>query len=179
MNAARGFASFAAGRYARANHDGSFVWSDSAASTAESVYTTNSDQFRARARGGVWFYSDGAKTHGVRLPPSGDDWYSIGSYFAGGKSRPVDGRALLEKLASLPVREGEPADGGEGTRSIGPTARDFHAVFGYGPEDGISRGDVDGVALAAIQALYEEVQQLRATNTAQQVEIEGLKARLK
>ena len=170
-NAARGFGSFAAGRYARANDHGSFVWSDSAASAAESVYTTNTDQFRARARGGVWFYSDGAKTHGVRLAPSGDDWISIGSYYDGGESRPVDGRALLEKVATMPVREREPAADGAGTRSIGPTAQDFHAAFGYGPEDGISRADMDGVLLAAVQALYERVE-------AQQAEIEALKAKL-
>ena len=58
-------------------------------------------------------------------------------------------------MAELPLNESGSED--LGTRSIWPSARDFHAAFGYGPEDGINMADADGVLLAAVQALYEEV----------------------
>jgi len=159
-NAARGNVSFAAGMYARANHCGSFVWSDSAAVESESVYTSNSNQFRVRARGGIWFYSNAGRTTGVRLAANGTSWVSIGADERIGGARPVDGRVLLEKVASLPVSERESRDQSGVTRSIGPTARDFHAAFGYGLGDGINMADADGVTLAAIQALYEQNQML-------------------
>jgi hypothetical protein len=47
-------------------------------------------------------------------------------------------------------------------RHIGPMAQDFSAAFGFGSDNrSITTLDADGVALAAIQALYEEVQELR------------------
>ena len=49
-NVADGDYSFAAGRLAEANHDGTFVWSDSSFSTFES---TGADQFLIEADGGV------------------------------------------------------------------------------------------------------------------------------
>ncbi len=45
-------------------------------------------------------------------------------------------------------------------RHIGPVAQDFYAAFGVGEDDRhISTIDADGVALAAIQGLYQVVQQ--------------------
>ncbi len=45
---------------------------------------------------------------------------------------------------------------------MGPVAQDFRAAFGLGEDDKhISTVDADGVALAAIQALYRQVQQLQ------------------
>jgi hypothetical protein len=167
-SAASGNRSFAAGTYAKARGAGSFVWSDSCAS-GDSVANTTDNRWVARARGGVYFYTDLGMTTGVRLAAGGNSWISIGAAAGGAKSAPLDGRALLERVAKLPLTEA----GSEvlGTRSIGPSARDFHAAFGYGPEDGINMADADGVALAAIQALYEDNRQLRE-------ELEALKAEL-
>jgi hypothetical protein len=49
-NAAEGQYSFAAGRKARADHDGTFVWGDS---TDAQVYSSGADQFLVEASGGV------------------------------------------------------------------------------------------------------------------------------
>lgn len=71
---------------------------------------------------------------------------------------PIDSRAILRKLAGLPVTswryQGEP----EHIRHIGPMAQDFHSTFGLG-EDGryIGTLDADGVAFSAIQALHAEL----------------------
>ena len=46
-------------------------------------------------------------------------------------------------------------------RHIGPMAQDFHAAFGVGSSDKcIPTVDENGVALAAIQALYQRVERL-------------------
>ncbi len=49
-NVAGGFCSFAAGRNARANHDGTFVWSDN---QTINFVSTGTNQFLIRAQGGV------------------------------------------------------------------------------------------------------------------------------
>ncbi|MEO0078659.1 MAG: tail fiber domain-containing protein, partial [candidate division WOR-3 bacterium] len=89
-------------------------------------------------------------------------------------------KELLKKVAGLRVRNYKMKDQHDGTRHIGPVAQDFYAAFGVGEnEKSINMADADGVLLAVVQALYEEVQQLRETNRAQQAEIEALKAHLK
>ena len=46
---------------------------------------------------------------------------------------------------------------------MGPVAQDFHAAFGLGDsERTISSVDVDGVAMAAIQGLYQVVREREA-----------------
>lgn len=63
-NVAEGDYSFAAGRYAKALHDGSFVWADS---TDAEFVSTAQDQFAVRAKGGVIFEvgsADGMAIHG-------------------------------------------------------------------------------------------------------------------
>jgi hypothetical protein len=69
------------------------------------VYTSAANQFRARARGGTWFYSNAAMTTGVYLAAGSNAWTPIGSDDAGDGLRPVDQRELLEKLASLLARD--------------------------------------------------------------------------
>ena len=69
---------------------------------------------------------------------------------------PVDGAALLHRLVTLPVHtwsyQNEPAE----VRHIGPMAQDFHAAFAVGADDRhIATVDEGGVALAAIQSLYQ------------------------
>ncbi len=55
-NQARGESSFAAGYYARAKHDGTFVWND--LSVADSTVSTAANQFLVRAAGGVGIGTD-------------------------------------------------------------------------------------------------------------------------
>lgn len=84
--------------------------------------------------------------------------------------RPVDADSVLERLAGLEVTTWSFATDAPGIRHMGPTAQDFHAAFGLGEFDNkLAPVDVDGVTLAAIQALFQqleqkdaELQQLRA-----------------
>lgn len=179
-NAARGSGSFAAGIYACANHHGSFVWSDSAVTSRESAYTTNSNQFRVRARGGTWFFSNAGMTTGAYLAPGSNSWASACDSATKEDFREVDRKELLEKVAALRVRNYKIKDQDDGTLHIGPVAQDFAAAFGVGENNkSINMADADGVALAAIQALYDE---MKARDEAQQkriVQLETELARLK
>jgi hypothetical protein len=69
----------------------------------------------------------------------------------------VDARAVLEKVAVLPVQtwsyKAQPEQ-----KHLGPVAQDFHAAFGLGMDDvSISTVDEGGVALAAIQGLNQKL----------------------
>jgi hypothetical protein len=69
---------------------------------------------------------------------------------------PVNGRNILEKLASLEISEWSYKDAPT-DRHVGPMAQDFHATFGLGHTDkGIATLDSSGIALAAIKALIDE-----------------------
>jgi hypothetical protein len=70
----------------------------------------------------------------------------------------VDQQDILEKVASLPLMSWSYATQPSSIRHIGPTAQDFKAIFGLGRDERyISTADADGVALAAIQALYQHL----------------------
>ncbi len=71
----------------------------------------------------------------------------------------VDGREVLAKLDAMPIvtwhYKNQPAE----NRHMGPVAEDFYAAFGLGEDEQfIALNDLSGVALAAIQALHQEVQ---------------------
>jgi hypothetical protein len=81
---------------------------------------------------------------------------------------PVDVQAVLESVARLPVSTWSYKDDDPFVRHMGPMAQDFYAAFGLGNTDRAYNAiDAHGVTLAAIQALYERLEQ-------QNARIEGL-----
>ncbi|HUA68783.1 MAG TPA: tail fiber domain-containing protein [Candidatus Saccharimonadales bacterium] len=91
------------------------------------------------------------------------------------KFAPIDSRKILKQVANLPISswnfKNDPA-----TRHLGPMAQDFYAAFNVGTDDKhIATVDEDGVVLAAIQGLN---QQLDEQMKAKDAEIQDLKARL-
>jgi len=76
--------------------------------------------------------------------------------------QPVEPRAVLEKVAALPIAEWSFKQDAE-TRHVGPMAQDFRAAFGLGTDDKhIATVDADGVALAAIQGLNQRLNEKEA-----------------
>lgn len=72
----------------------------------------------------------------------------------------MDGKHILLLLAEIPISTWNYVGQDRSVRHIGPMAQDFHAVFGVGEDDRhISTIDADGVALAAIQGLYQLMQE--------------------
>jgi hypothetical protein len=95
---------------------------------------------------------------------------------------PVDSQDVLEKVVGLPVSEWNFKTDEDGIRHIGPMAQDFREAFGLGKDERhISSMDTSGVALAAIQALYQGLQEkeLRVQKLETELsELETLKAEL-
>ena len=85
----------------------------------------------------------------------------------------VNPRTILDRLTLIPIQtwryKSEPAS----VRHIGPMAQDFRSAFGFGESDNtLNTVDAQGVTMAAIQGLYqmmqqkdEEIKQLRAQVT--------------
>jgi crotonobetainyl-CoA:carnitine CoA-transferase CaiB-like acyl-CoA transferase len=89
---------------------------------------------------------------------------------------PVDPDAILERVASMPISEWSYNDQEPSARHIGPMAQDFRAAFGTGSSDKcIPTIDENGVALAAIQALYRRVERLDLEGRELRRENEGLR----
>jgi hypothetical protein len=76
----------------------------------------------------------------------------------------VDRQGALERLVALPISEWSFRDDRPGVRHVGPFAEDFHAAFGLNGDDParLSLTDVQGVSIAAIQALAEKVESLES-----------------
>ena len=90
---------------------------------------------------------------------------------------------LASALNALPITTWNYSTQDEAIRHIGPMAQDFYTAFNIGRDDtSISTVDEGGVALAAIQGLYQVVQdkdkqiaQLEARVDGQEKEIKELK----
>jgi hypothetical protein len=174
-NSAAGDFSFAAGRRAKANHAGAFVWGDSVdADKTSSV----ADQFNVYASGGARIFSNASATAGVLLAPGGGSWSSVSDSASKENVVPVYPRDVLERVCALPIATWNYVSQDDSIRHMGPMAQDFHAAFGLGASsNSIDTIDPDGVALAAIQGLNArlseairereaELAELRAENAA-------------
>ena len=83
----------AAGRRAKATHDGAFVWADA---SDFDFTSTGINQFNVRATGGTRFVSgldgSGNPTAGVELPAGGGAWSSLSDHNAKANVAAVDGQ---------------------------------------------------------------------------------------
>jgi hypothetical protein len=138
LNTAQGNHSFAAGRSAKANHQGAFVWGDS---TAADVASTANNQFIVRAVGGVWLGTTSspswpggsfiASSTGAYLS-SGGAWTNASDRNAKEGFAAVDGRGLLARLSAMPILTWNYKTQDASIRHMGPAAQDFRAAFGLG-----------------------------------------------
>ncbi|MEV7776973.1 tail fiber domain-containing protein [Kitasatospora sp. NPDC088351] len=75
----------------------------------------------------------------------------------------VNGHAVLETVAALPVSTWRYLWEPEDVRHLGPMAQDWHAAFGFNRDDTtIPVVDGLGVALVCVQALHRRVEELTA-----------------
>ncbi len=155
-NAASGLYSFAAGFSANAIHDRAFVWSGSTSGSD----SFNVGSFTARAPGGVRFYSASTgTTTGVQLPAGTGAWASLSDRNSKDNFQAVDTVSILNTLVNMPIGTWNYIEEAGDVQHIGPVAQDFYAAFNVGADDRyITTVDADGVALAAIQGLYHQMQ---------------------
>ena len=175
-NAAGGACSFAAGRSAKVRDpvqvgggdtdgdQGTFVWADDGGDFT----STGPNQFLVRATGGIYLGANST----VDIPAGRFINTSTGGYLTtGGVWTDSSDRDLKENFASLDYRDVLKRLGDvsitrwnfkvqdSSVQHIGPVAQDFHTAFGTGEDDKhLAALDTAGVALAAIQGLYEIVQ---------------------
>lgn len=90
---------------------------------------------------------------------------------------PVDAGDILLRVAELPISSWRFKD--SETPHLGPVAQDFYAAFGLGGSDTtIATVDADGVALAAIQGLYQVVVEQQRQLEAKEDQLASLEERL-
>ncbi len=91
----------------------------------------------------------------------------------------VSPRFILNRLAKIPIRTWNYNFESTGTRHIGPVAQDFRAAFRLGDSDKtINTVDAQGVALAAIQGLYQMMQEKDKKIEEQNSKIQQLEQRM-
>ena len=180
-NVAGGAYSFAAGRRAtvQKNHDGCFLFADSNNSEFSSTAT---NEFAVRATGGFRLVTQvdpsGNPLMGVRLAAGSGSWEIYCDQNAKKNIIPIDRRDILGRLMKLPLSSWNYKTQPGSIRHIGPMAQDFHGLFGMGSDDShITSIDLDGIALASIQGLYETLQEKEAVISAQQKRLQDLETR--
>jgi hypothetical protein len=172
-NTASGNYSFAAGLQAKATKVGSFVWGDN---TLTDLTSPAASTFTVRASGGIWLgtTSSPSITAGHFIDTSTGGYLSSAGVWTDASDRalkhgfrPLDKRSVLEQVARMPITSWSYKAEQPSVRHIGPMAQDFYSAFGLGLDDKhIGTIDEGGVALAAIQGLYRENQQLKRKNAA-------------
>jgi hypothetical protein len=91
----------------------------------------------------------------------------------------INPRFILDRLVSLPIQTWNYKSESRDVRHIGPMAQNFRAAFGLGESDNtLNTVDAQGVALAAIQGLYEMVQEKDRKIKEQSGQIEQLANRV-
>src|SRR5258708_20002220 len=89
---------------------------------------------------------------------------------------PVDTANILNRVAQLTITTWSYKAKDQSVRHIGPMAQDFAAMFGVGQDDKhINMVDANGIALAAIQALYEKINERDAQIAELRAEVNALK----
>ena len=188
-NTAAGEGSFTAGRQAKidAAHDGSFLFAD------WSTFDFNSaaaNEFAVRSTGGsrivTGINGSGVPDAGVKLDPNDNAWEVLSDRDAKENFVVLDVQDVLNRLAGVPITEWNYKTQDDSNRHMGPVAQDFYATFALGDSDmSIGTIDADGVALAAIQGLYdltleqdERIEALQSENVSLQEQFDGLEARV-
>lgn len=186
-NAAMGNSSFAAGRGAKAMHDGSIVLS-AALETEGQIESGDSSQIVLKASGGIYLADDNVTpptfgpskfmdtSTGAYLSTSGV-WESVSARDTKENFTAIDRQQLLDTIDQLEITRWNYKIDGTAIQHIGPVAEDFHAAFGVGGGNKtISSLDPAGIALAAVQELNRRVEELRiererATDLEQRVDV--------
>ena len=89
----------------------------------------------------------------------------------------IDGQEVLAHLARLPITTWNYKTDAPSVRHMGPMAQDFYAAFGLGADDRhLAPLDVNGVALAGVQALSQQVQALKLQNAELLQRLQALEA---
>ncbi len=193
-NTASGRNSFAAGVKAKATSDGAIVFATPFADAGDSVsfapnrfqvFASNGAAFDFSHTGGQSFVAfdviggEMISTSTGAFLSTGGAWTNASDRAGKRSLRPASSEAVLEKLAALPISTWSYKREGASIRHIGPMAQDFKKAFHLGSDDKhIATIDEEGVALAAIKGLYDELRNARAELKRRDATIAELAVRL-
>jgi hypothetical protein len=181
QNSASGNFSVAIGKNARtANRQGSVVLGDGCAGfSSDSVYPTANNQVVMRGCGGVKVFTNQGLTSGVELEAGGSGWSAVSDRNRKENFAQLEGEDVLARLRRVPVSSWNYITQDRSIRHMGPMAQDFYAAFGLGENElMINSVDIDGVNMAAIQALTARTDALQAENASLREENADLRARV-
>lgn len=172
QNSASGQFSTAIGKNARtANRQGSMVLSCGGAGfSSDSSFATANNQMTMRFIGGYKLFTTYQKIGspmGVELAPGSGSWTSVSDRNKKENFQEIDVESVLQKVAMIPVTRWNYKSQSAEQQHIGPVAQDFHAAFqldGVKNDTTINTVDIDGVNMAAIQALEKRTATLKAEN---------------
>ena len=176
QNTASSNYTFAAGTRAKATNDNSFVWGGD---DSEDTQSFAAKTFTVRCEGGARFYTANGTSTGVSIAGGSGTWTSLSDRSAKENFQDVDAGEVLAKVAAMPIKTWNYKTQAESIRHIGPTAQDFKVAFGVGESDtGITTVDADGVALAAIKGLVEELKERDAKIEKLESKLQAVEERL-
>jgi flagellar capping protein FliD len=116
----------------------------------------------------------------VTLAPGGGSWNSVSDRNMKANFAAVNTREILRGVLNLPISTWNYKSQDTSIRHIGPMAQDFFATFRVGEGDKtIATIDPDGVALAAIQGLNEEIKDRDVKIEEQQRQLDQLQRQVK
>ena len=208
-NTASGFLSFAAGSAANADQGQCFVFANwfnyPFGQTVSCQGHTNIARFAVDHGLFVDYFSPNVSGSGTRWVHMGDVisgqtiatwtgasltdggiWMNASDVASKADFLPVDRKEILSRVAQLPIHTWRYKAEDPEIRHLGPVAQDFRAAFGLGTDDKhIGTLDAEGVALAAIQALHDELQErdreivrLKANSRLMERRLQALEAKL-
>lgn len=169
----------AIGQRASANgFSGAIVFAD--ASTTDSLEASAINQFSVRAAGGYRLFTNATTTTGVSLNAGGSSWNVISDRNRKYDFSTIDGEDVLARIRLAPVSMWRYRDEADRTvRHIGPMAQDWNAAFSFNNDPTtINMSDIDGVNLAAAQALERRTATMQNRLKALEDENAELRARM-
>jgi hypothetical protein len=169
--------------------NGSFFYTNTTLTTGfifnstTATLTLGNSKLSMNSDGSTTLTSNSGGSAGVTLSAGGGSWNSLSDRNAKANFAAVDTRAILRGVLGLPISTWNYKSQAASVRHIGPMAQDFFATFKVGDGDKtIATIDPDGVALAAIQGLNEELKDrdtridgLQQQVRRQQDQIDGLR----
>lgn len=182
QNSASGNFSLALGKNARAKNQGAVVISDASAGfSSDSAYSTANNQLTMRFAGGARVFTNQGMSSGVEIAAGGGAWNTVSDRRKKENFEVLDTEKILHKVAQLPLTSWNYKSQPATTRHIGPMAQDFYAAFGLdgiGNDTTINTSDIDGVNMAAIQALEKRTRQLQEENDRLKAKLEAMDVKM-
>jgi hypothetical protein len=141
--------------------EGAFIIGDY--STFDDMYSLNDNGFKTRFAGGYALYSNAATTSGVFLAPGSSSWTTVSDRNKKENFTSINNEDILAKIGAMTLTNWNYKAQAKDIRHIGPMAQDFYAAFHLDGESDttINTIDIDGINMAAIQALKVRTDELK------------------